>query len=109
MNARHASCCRAGMASGFLKQRDDLPIAGTALEPNKMAAVPEPVVIATPLKLRSVALTVVAAAAVIALLSYMQAVIVPFVLAAVIFYALDPAVDRLQRWRVPRAIGAFLM
>lgn len=35
--------------------------------------------------------------------------VVPFVLSVLLFYALDPAVDALQRWRVPRAIGAALM
>ena len=34
---------------------------------------------------------------------------VPFVLSVLLFYALDPAVDALQRWRVPRTIGAALM
>jgi predicted PurR-regulated permease PerM len=34
---------------------------------------------------------------------------VSFVLSVLLFYALDPAVDALQRWRVPRAIGAALM
>ena len=34
--------------------------------------------------------------------------VVPFVLSGVLFYALDPAVDALQRWYVPRAIGAAL-
>ena len=35
--------------------------------------------------------------------------LIPFVLAALLFYALDPAVDWLQKMRVPRAIGAALM
>ena len=35
--------------------------------------------------------------------------VVPFVLSLLLFYALDPAVDALQRSRVPRAIGAALM
>src|SRR6185503_6086338 len=39
----------------------------------------------------------------------MQAVLIPFVLAALMFYALDPAVDRMQTWHVHRAIGAALM
>jgi predicted PurR-regulated permease PerM len=36
----------------------------------------------------------------------MSEVFIPFVLAGLLFYALDPLVDRLQRWRIPRAIGA---
>ena len=35
--------------------------------------------------------------------------LIPFVLGALLFYALDPAVDWLQKLRVPRAIGAALM
>jgi predicted PurR-regulated permease PerM len=36
-------------------------------------------------------------------------VLLPLVLGALLFYALDPAVDRLQKLHVPRAIGAALM
>ena len=59
-----------------------------------------------PLRVSSIAFTLIALAATIALLRYMAEVFIPFVLAGLLFYALDPLVDRLQRWRVPRAIGA---
>jgi predicted PurR-regulated permease PerM len=65
--------------------------------------------VTTRVDIRSVALTLVAAAAVIILLQYMQAVLIPFVLAALLFYALDPAVDRMESWHLHRAIGAALM
>ena len=39
----------------------------------------------------------------------MQPVLLPLVLGALLFYALDPAVDRLQKLRVARAIGAAFM
>jgi predicted PurR-regulated permease PerM len=55
------------------------------------------------------ALTIIAFCAVILLLRYMQEVFIPFVLAGLTFYALDPAVDRLQRWHIPRTVGAALM
>ena len=42
-------------------------------------------------------------------LRYAAEVIVPFVLSALMFYALDPAVDFLQRHRVPRWLGALLI
>ena len=45
-------------------------------------------------------------AAAILLARYMQEVLIPFVLAGLVFYALDPMVDFLQRLRVPRVIGA---
>lgn len=69
----------------------------------------EPRVLHMPVDLRSVALSIIAAAVVIVLLRYMYAVLIPFVLAALLFYALDPAVDRMQTWHLPRAIGATLM
>jgi len=57
---------------------------------------------------KGLALTVLAVAAAILLARYMQSVLIPFVLAGLVFYALDPMVDRLQRLRVPRVIGAGL-
>jgi predicted PurR-regulated permease PerM len=57
----------------------------------------------------SPALTILAVCAVIVLLRYMQEVLIPFVLAGLTFYALDPMVDRLQRRRIPRAIGAAML
>jgi predicted PurR-regulated permease PerM len=55
-----------------------------------------------------VALAIVATAAAILLAQYMQDVLIPFVLAGLVFYALDPIVDRLEAVRVPRALGAGL-
>ena len=63
----------------------------------------------TPMPVRSIAFTLLSIAVVILLLKYMQPVLLPLVLAALLFYALDPAVDRLQKLHVPRAIGAGLM
>ena len=51
----------------------------------------------------------IAVAVVVVLLQYMQAILVPFVIAGLMFYALDPAVDWLQRVKVPRALGAGVM
>jgi predicted PurR-regulated permease PerM len=61
-----------------------------------------------PVDVRGVSLTVIAIGVTIGLLKYMSEVFIPLVLAALTFYALDPVVDRLQRWRIPRAIGAAL-
>lgn len=63
----------------------------------------------TPIEVRHVALTLISIAAVIGLLQFMQAILIPFVLGGLLFYALDPAVDWLQRKHVPRTIGAALM
>lgn len=58
--------------------------------------------------IKGTALSVIAIAASILLVQYMQSVLIPFVLAGLVFYALDPMVDWLQRRRVPRALGAGL-
>jgi predicted PurR-regulated permease PerM len=42
-------------------------------------------------------------------LKYTAEAIVPIVLSGLLFYALDPAVDALQRLRIPRALGAALV
>jgi predicted PurR-regulated permease PerM len=62
-----------------------------------------------PQRVRHLAFTLVAVAVVILLLQLMRTVLIPFFLGALLFYALDPAVDWMERWRVPRAIGAALM
>jgi predicted PurR-regulated permease PerM len=56
-----------------------------------------------------VSLTIIAGAAILAVLQLAQPVIIPFVVSGLLFYALDPAVDWLQRWKMPRALGAALI
>lgn len=55
---------------------------------------------------RSASLTIIAIGVAIGLLRYMGDVFIPIVLGMFTFYALDPMVDRLQKWRVPRSLGA---
>ena len=81
------------------------PISQSAA-PNK-ALPPEAVSIEAPA--RHLALTIIAVAVVIVLLQFMQAILVPFVISGLLFYALDPAVDWMQRFKVPRVLGAALM
>src|SRR4029434_3339972 len=57
-------------------------------------------------KLRSVALIVMASAAGIALLYWAREVFIPIVLSVVISYALEPMVVTLMRVRLPRVIAA---
>jgi len=52
------------------------------------------------------ALMLAAVGIVIALLQFMQSVLIPFVVGGLLFYALDPTVDWMERMRVPRALGA---
>jgi predicted PurR-regulated permease PerM len=69
----------------------------------------EPVRVHMPVDVRSVALTIIAGAAILGVLKLAQPVIIPFVVSGLLFYALDPAVDWLQRWKVPRGLGAALI
>jgi predicted PurR-regulated permease PerM len=64
---------------------------------------------ASPVDVRSAALTVLAVIAVVMLLQYAQSMIIPIVLGLLISYALDPAVDWMENKRVPRPIGAALV
>ena len=70
---------------------------------------PEPIVVRMPVDIRSLALSIIAGVGLVLFLQYAQAVLIPVVLGALTFYALDPIVDALERWRVPRAIGAALV
>jgi predicted PurR-regulated permease PerM len=62
-----------------------------------------------PVNIKSLALALVAVGVAIGLLRYMQDVLIPLGIAILLFYALDPPVDRLQQWRVPRPLGALLV
>ena len=77
-----------------------------AAEDREEAAAPEPLVIRTPVDVRSVALTTLAGVAAVYFLQYAQAVLIPIVLGILISYSLEPIVSGLFRVRVPRAIGA---
>jgi predicted PurR-regulated permease PerM len=59
-----------------------------------------------PTDVRSIALTVLAVIAVVLVLQFAQSVLIPIVLGMLISYALDPIVNFLVRWRVPRAVAA---
>jgi predicted PurR-regulated permease PerM len=60
-------------------------------------------------KLRSVALVVIASAAAIALLYWAREVFIPIVLSVLISYALEPAVALFMRLRLPRVFAAALV
>ena len=60
-------------------------------------------------RLRDIAYGLICVAIVVLLLQLMQPVLLPLVLAALLFYALDRPVDWLQKKRIPRAIGAAVM
>lgn len=59
-----------------------------------------------PLDVRSTSLAVLAVLACVYVLKWASAVFIPVLLGLMLSYALSPVVNRLQRWRVPRALGA---
>ena len=71
-----------------------------------LAAEPEPVSVPTPINVRSASLALLAVLACVHALHWASAVFIPLLLGLMVSYALSPAVDRLQRWRVPRALAA---
>ncbi|MFN3496457.1 MAG: AI-2E family transporter, partial [Hydrogenophaga sp.] len=67
---------------------------------------PEPTQLPMAINLRSVSLAVIAVLVSIYVLHWASAVFIPLLLGVVMTYALSPAVDQLQRWHIPRALGA---
>ena len=53
-------------------------------------------------------LRIIAAATVVGVLYVGRPVLIPVVLSVFLFYALDPLVDRLESWHVPRGVGSVL-
>jgi predicted PurR-regulated permease PerM len=85
---------------------DDAQPAGADEERPRRSWRDEPFRVRMPVDVRSASLTIIAGATILAVLQLAQAVIIPFVVSGLLFYALDPAVDWLQRWRLPRVLGA---
>lgn len=59
--------------------------------------------------MRSLSLVVLAVLAVVFTLHWARAVFIPLLLGLMISYTLSPAVDRMQKWQLPRAIGAAVL
>lgn len=66
----------------------------------------EPTQLPMAVNLRSASLVVIAVLISIYVLQWASAVFIPLLLGVVMTYALSPAVDQLQRWHIPRALGA---
>jgi predicted PurR-regulated permease PerM len=88
-----------------LKAVDGRPAKADPEPPEAAAAA----TLSVPVDVRSAALTVMAALAIILMLQYAQAMIIPVVLAVLISYALEPIVSRLARAHVPRPLGAAIV
>jgi predicted PurR-regulated permease PerM len=67
---------------------------------------PPRVLLHMPVDVRSMALIVLTVLASIVALNWAKAILVPILLGVMFSYALTPIVDAMQRWHVPRAIGA---
>jgi predicted PurR-regulated permease PerM len=100
----HAADSRAAAGPG----RDQRDKNGLAASQPDIANPPGPdeAAIRMPVDIRSAALTVLAVLAIVLVLQYAQAMIIPIVLAVLISYALEPIIAWLERRRVPRALGA---
>src|SRR5258706_3356202 len=89
------------------------PIPDDAVDPSDPAtpqdvegADPQRLHLHMPVDVRSVSLAVLAVLGIIFALHWASAVFIPLFLGLTCSYALAPVVDRLERMRVPRAIGA---
>lgn len=65
--------------------------------------------IRVPVDVRSLSLTVLTVLAVIFVLHWARAFFIPLMLGIMISYALSPLVNLMQKWRIPRAIGAAVL
>src|SRR5438067_12812589 len=70
---------------------------------------PEASTAVSPVDVRSAALTVLAVLAVVLVLQYAQAMVIPIVLGVLISYALEPPVAGLARLHVPRPVAAAIV
>jgi len=62
-----------------------------------------------PVDIRSLSLTVLTVLAVIFVLHWARAFFIPLMLGVMISYAFSPLVNLMQKWRIPRAIGAAVL
>jgi predicted PurR-regulated permease PerM len=69
----------------------------------------QPPIVAVPTDIRSAALTILVVLALIFMLQYAQAVVIPVVLGVLLSYALEPIVAFVMRLRIPRPLAAGLV
>ena len=83
-----------------------LPAEEEAHRPSPDPDEPPRVLLHMPVDVRSLALVVLTVLASIYALHWAKAILVPILLGVMFSYALTPVVDTLERWHVPRAVGA---
>ncbi len=101
MQPRHESAL-----SSFM---DESRAEASALTANPAPAELARVHLHMPVDVRSVSLAVLAVIASLAALHLASPVVIPLLLGLTVSYALSPAVDRLERLRLPRVLGAALL
>jgi predicted PurR-regulated permease PerM len=88
-------------------------VSADAADPDPKAPVsdaePARVLLHMPVDVRSASLAVLAVLACAYTLQWASAVFIPLLLGLMLSYALSPIVNRLQRWHVPRALGAAVL
>jgi predicted PurR-regulated permease PerM len=87
--------------------RKEATAAGTTAK--KSEPEPERLLLHMPVDVRNAALVVIAVLIGVFALQWARAVFIPLLLGVMLSYALTPAVDFMQRWRVPRAAAAGLL
>jgi len=87
--------------------KPDLP--DPAAPTGEGGAEPPRVLLHMPVDVRSTSLGVLAVLGSVYTLHWASAVFIPLLLGLMLSYALSPIVNRLQRWRIPRALGAAVL
>jgi predicted PurR-regulated permease PerM len=89
--------------------KDDAAAAAEAAASEEGEAEPTRVHLHMPVDVRNLALAVIAVILSLYALQWAKAVVVPLLLGVMFSYALSPAIDRMERWRLPRAAAAGLL
>jgi predicted PurR-regulated permease PerM len=85
----------------------DLP--DPAAPTSESSAEPSRVLLHMPVDVRSTSLVVLAVLASVYTLRWASSVFIPVLFGLMLSYALSPIVNRLHRWRIPRALGAAVL
>lgn len=88
---------------------DALPELDGLLQPDPAASEPNRLHLHMPVDVRSVSLAILAVLGTLFALHVASAVFIPVLLGIIATYALSPIVDRLERFRLPRALGAAVL
>lgn len=86
--------------------RAELEVAAHLVNSTALNPAPKRARIRVPFDARTMALCVLTVLALIYTLHWARAVFIPVLLGLMLSYALTPVVNRLERWRIPRALGA---